>query len=287
MSASVNATKLTNLVNPEVIGNLLDKKLFDAIKFAPLCTIDTTLEGQPGNTIKLPYWKAIATAQITAEGEAVTINKLEGDTAQATIAKLTNGVELTDEAVLSGYGDPVGQAVEQLAKSIADAVDTDLIGKLNNTDTSKPIPLRHNATTSGKVVASDIADALVKFGEDIDGDKVVVVAPADYANIRKDSAFVAGSDVGLEIVIRGVVGMIHGCVIVVSNRVTAGNAYIIKPGALSIFLKRDTIVESDRDIINKSTVITADKHYVSMLTDTSKAIKIGYNIEPVVSSDRD
>ena len=126
MSVSVNATKLTNLVNPEVIGNLLDKKLFDAIKFAPLCTIDTTLEGQPGNTIKLPYWKAIATAQITAEGEAVTINKLEGDTAQATIAKLTNGVELTDEAVLSGYGDPVGQAVEQLAKSIADAVDTDL-----------------------------------------------------------------------------------------------------------------------------------------------------------------
>jgi hypothetical protein len=39
-------------------------------------------------------------------------------------------------------------------------------------------------------------------------------------------------------------------------------------------MKRDTLLETDRDIINKSTVMTVDKHYVVYLYDASKAIKI-------------
>lgn len=47
-------TLLANLVNPEVLAPMIDKKLTDYMKFAPLATIDTTLVGQPGNTVKLP-----------------------------------------------------------------------------------------------------------------------------------------------------------------------------------------------------------------------------------------
>lgn len=47
-------TKLANIVNPEVMADMIDKKLVDAMKFAPLATVDTTLQGQPGNTIWLP-----------------------------------------------------------------------------------------------------------------------------------------------------------------------------------------------------------------------------------------
>ena len=50
--------------------------------------------------------------------------------------------------------------------------------------------------------------------------------------------------------------------------------FIVKPGALAIYMKRDTLLETDRDIINKSTVMTVDKHYVAYLYDASKAIKI-------------
>lgn len=272
---ATNATYLQNLVDPEVIGQLLDRKLFDAIKFAPLCTIDTTLVGQAGSTIKMPYWKKIATASVTPEGQPVTINKMESSTLDATIKKLTNGVEITDESVLSGYGDVIGQSVQQLAMSIADAIETDLIAILDNTDAQYPIPLHASVASSGSVVADDVADALVQFGEDIEGDKVLLIAPADYANIRKDSTWVAGSDIGADIIIKGTVGMVHGCQVVVSNRVTKGNAYLVKPNALTLVLKRDTIIESDRDIINKTTVITSDKHYVAVLTDSSKAVKLG------------
>ena len=47
-------TKLNNLVNPEVMADVIEKKLVDYMKFSPLATIDTTLQGRPGDTIKLP-----------------------------------------------------------------------------------------------------------------------------------------------------------------------------------------------------------------------------------------
>ena len=72
--------------------------------------------------------------------------------------------------------------------------------------------------------------------------------------------------------------MIHGCQVVLSNKIKAENGaytnYIVKPGALAIYLKRDTEIENDRDIVNKTTVITADKHYTTHIADDAKAIKI-------------
>ena len=65
-----------------------------------------------------------------------------------------------------------------------------------------------------------------------------------------------------------------GCAIVVSNTVPDNMILIVRAGALGLELKRDTMVESDRDIIHKSTVITIDKHYVAYLKDASKVIKV-------------
>ena len=52
------------------------------------------------------------------------------------------------------------------------------------------------------------------------------------------------------------------------------DAFIIKPGALRLILKRDTLVENDRDILRRVNVLTATKHYVTYLYDASKAIKL-------------
>lgn len=278
MAVNENATYLQNLVDPEVLADLVEQKLTNAIKFAPLAKIDTTLVGNAGSTVTLPSYQYIGKATPVAEGQPVPIKKLNQATAEVKISKLGNGIELTDEAVLSGYGDPIGEGANQLVVSIADAIDDELIAVLNYEKTSgtdkTPEPLQADAKTAGAIVAEDIADALVAFGEDIDGDKVVLVSAKDYANIRKDEAWVAGSDVGANIVIQGTVGMIHGCQVVVSNRVVDGTAYIVKPEALAIFLKRDVMVETDRDIINKSTVVTADKHCAVYLYNASKAIKV-------------
>jgi N4-gp56 family major capsid protein len=265
MAVSVNATFLTNLIDPEVIGDMLDTKLIKLIKFAPLADVDTTLVGQPGSTITVPTWKYIGKASVTAEGQPITVKQLSASTSQVTVKKVAIGVELTDESVLSGYGDPVGQSVQQLALSIADAIDDELVTAAQGA-TAYAVP------KSGAVSADDIADSLTKFGEDIDGEKVAVVNPADYATLRKAGAYLPASEMTTDIIIKGVVGELYGCQIVVSERIDAGKAVIVKPGALSIILKRDTMIESDRDIINKSTVLTADKHFTAYLKDATKAI---------------
>lgn len=49
-------TYLSNLFNPQVVGDMLNVKLTDAIKLAPLAITDYTLQGRPGDTITLPYY---------------------------------------------------------------------------------------------------------------------------------------------------------------------------------------------------------------------------------------
>ena len=276
MALNANATKLTNLINPQVIADMIDKKLTDDIKFSPLARIDNTLVGRAGSVITLPYYTYIGDAADVAEGADISIGQLTEASTPVTIKKVGKGVQITDEAILSGYGDPVGEAVRQLRRAIASKVDNDVLTALSG------IAAGMTHACAARLTPDDVANALVKFGEDIDGDKVILCSPSSYNALRKAKDWVPASEISAQLVIRGTVGMIYGCQVVISNKlqtvssgaVTAATDYIVKPNALAIYMKRDTMVETDRDIINKSTVITADKHYVAYLYDASKAIKI-------------
>ena len=276
MALDPNATQLANLINPQVMADLIDKKLVNLMRFAPLATIDATLQGRPGNTITVPSFNYIGDAATVAEGADISISQLTATPATATIHKIGNGVQITDEAVLSGLGDPIGEAVKQLSLSIASQVDNEFLNVL----AAITSPMVFTAATAGTLAFADIADALELFGEDIDegGVKALLVSPKQYTLLRKSNGWLPASDISADIALKGVVGMVQGCQVIISNKLKEAsnkeNAYIVKPGALRLFMKRNTLVESDRDIINKSTVITADKHFAPYLYDASKAIKI-------------
>ena len=267
MALMENATKLANLFDPEVVAGLLDTKLVDAIKFAPLAVVDTTLVGRPGSTVTLPTYAYIGDAETVAEGADIPIKQLTQSTREVSIHKIGNGVQVTDEAALSGYGNPVEEAIDQIILSIASQVDNEMLTVMNGAT------LTHAA--GGALTADVIADAQVKFGEDIEGEKVLLIDPATYGELRKANDWIPGTEVGANMIVRGSVGMIHGCQVAISNKLTGKNvAYIVKPGALATYMKRDTMVEADRDIVNKSTILTADKHFANYLRDESKIIKI-------------
>lgn len=266
-------TKLANLVNPQVYSDFVNSKLTNLIKFAPLATIDTTLVGQAGNTIYVPTWSYIGMASIVAEGSAITPAQLTATSASVTIQKAATGVEITDEAVLSGFGDPVGESVNQIALAIADRIDNDIVTMLSGITGNM---LYATASSTTAPTAANILDALEKFGEDIDGVKAVMVPPAIYTEMRKNTnQWVPASEIAANIAIKGVVGEYGGCQVMVTNRLTAsGEMYVIKPGALRIYLKKDTTVEYDRDILQFATVITASKHFAVSIYDASKVIRI-------------
>ena len=274
-------TLLANIVNPEVMADMVNKKLTDLIKFAPLAEIDYTLEGRPGDKIIVPSWNYIGDANVLTEGSSLNTVTMTAGKANAVIHKVAQGVELTDEAVLSGFGDPIGEAANQIALAIAAAVDNEVLSILHGISANTAVQYTANNTTYP--AATDIISALELFGEDIeDGTTVALVSPAVYTQMRTvsgASAWIPASEMAAGIALRGVVGEFGGCQVMVSNKLKtsgagAGDIYLVKPGALRIFMKRDTLIESQRDILKFTTVMTGSKHFVAYLYNAAKAVRI-------------
>ena len=249
-------TYLSALFNPQVVADLIDQKLTDNMVFAPLARLDYTLQGRAGNTVTLPYYGYISAATTVEEGHDIPLRKLTQNTSSVTISKLGVAVQLTDEAVLSAYGDPIGEATSQIALAIDDAMDIALLAALAANSASDQ---NYTASASTGLAPEDIPLALAKFGEDSDGQKALLVTPDFYAQLigqPASSNWIPASEIAANVKIRGSVGMAYGCQVIVTNRLKAsGNAYIIKPGTLAVFMKRGVMVESDRDILNQSTVL--------------------------------
>jgi len=267
-------TKLSNLVNPKVMADLVQKKLTNNLVFGVVADIDTTLVGTPGDTLLFPSYSYIGAASQVGEGSTISVVTLTASTVSATVVKWATGCEITDEAALSGYGEPLNEATNQIALSLRDAVDNAMLATLNS-DIASTMTYE-TASTATDPKATDINLALELYGEDIaDGVKVAFVSPAVYTQLRTTTGWLPASEIAAAMVIRGAVGEAYGCQIVVTNKLTTPkNIYIVKPGALRLILKKDVEIEADRDILKKETVITGAIHGVTYLYDASKAIKI-------------
>lgn len=274
-------TKIAQMVNPEVMADMISAKLDKMIKFTPLAYVERMLVGQPGTTITVPKWEYSGDAKDVAEGEAITPDQLTTKKSTMTIKKAGKGIELTDEAVLSGYGDPIGQATHQIALAIANKVDNDLIE-----EAKKATQFVAEAPTTGDALDK----ALAVFADEEDARYVALLNPEDAIALRKDTAkeWVRGSEIGANIVVSGTFGEAHGVQIVRSKKVEKGKGFLVKVsavdtdtddvakyGAFVINLKRDVAIETDRDILKKTTVITGDEHYGVYLYDPSKVVKFG------------
>ncbi len=274
-------TKIEQLVNPEVMADMISAKLPKMIKFTPLAYVERKLVGQPGNTVAVPKWVYSGDAKDIAEGEAIVPDQLTTVKSNMTIKKAGKGIELTDEAVLSGVGDPIGQATHQIALAIANKVDNDLVE-----EAKKATQFVTEAPTTGDALDK----ALAVFSDEEDARYVAIINPVDAIDLRKDTVkeWVRGSEIGANIVVSGTFGETHGVQIVRSKKVDKGKGFLVKVsavetdtddvakyGAFVINLKRDVEIEKDRDILKKTTVITGDEHYGVYLYDPTKVVKFG------------
>lgn len=278
MPAGTNATlytgagNLKSKINPQVIADYIDVKLVDAIRLSPLARIDYTLVGRPGDEILLPSFAYIGDAADVAEGTDIPIAKLTQTTEKVTVSKVGKAVEFSDEALIMGWnGDVAEEAARQIMVAINSKIESSLINAMDTTAAADMTA----SYTSGSDPADGVADALTKFGEDIDGDKVLVIPPSFYALLRKSKAWIPNTELGANAIIRGTVGMVHGCQIITANRLTAKNAaFIVKPNALAIYMKRDTLIETDRDKIAQTNFIIGSKIVAPYVYDKTKLIKM-------------
>lgn len=315
MAATDVTTMLANLIDPEVLADYIDKKLTNYIRLAPLARIDKTLVGRPGDEISLPSYSYIGDASYVGEGEDIPIARLSATATKVKVAKIGKAVEFTDEAVLSGYGDIASEAGKQILLAMNSGVENQLLQAMRTSAT-----LYDTVASSGDP-ANAIADALTLFGEDIDGEKVLVIPSSFYARLRKSASWIPNTEIGANMIVRGTVGMVHGCQVITSDRLNAhdeyekttdtsidsgktyyelvngvytavaspdvddlpkyyekvsvsAQAFIVKPNALAIFMKRDSLVELDRDKIAQLNYIIGSKLFAPYVYDPSKLIKL-------------
>lgn len=242
-------SKTTTLVNgdvfdPQVVSDMINAKVSKKAVMTGYVTVDNTLEGQPGSSITIPKWGYIGAAEEYAEGEPINKSKMSFTTSQYTIKKIGKSVELTDEAQLSGYGDPTGVATQQIALAISEKLDNDRVDVLYES---------HNSCdcTSAVMKYEAIVDGVDVFGEEEDSRKVILIHSKQKTQLRKDSNFISADKYEAGVMVSGAIGRIAGCDVVVSNKVKKFDTWykFDKDGALSV-------VESGGN--NTSTVNLAD-----------------------------
>lgn len=252
-------TKTTTLVNgdvfdPQVVSDMINAKVEKKAVMTGYIKVDSTLQGQPGSTVTVPKWGYIGVAEDYEEGVAIDTTKMAFTTAQYGIKKIGKGVRLTDEAQLSGYGNPMGTATNQIAMSISEKLDNDRVAVLYD---SKNV---FDGSTSVIKYAS-IVDGVDVFAEEEESKKVILIHSKQKTQLRKDADFIAADKIGPELLVNGAIGRIAGCDVVVSNKVKLEEGVYFNPiiklnndneteddmPAVTYFLKRGNLVEHQRE----------------------------------------
>lgn len=278
----MSTTKIENLIDAEVMADAISAKISSKIVVSPFAKIDTTLESQnAGDTISVPRFSYIGDAEDVAEGVACGTVQLTADVTKATVKKAMKAVTLTDEAILSGYGDPVGETNGQIAKAIAAKVDSDAMDALQTAQ------LKYDGIAS-KISYTGIVDAVDVFAEEFNSSKVIFIHPSQVGTLRKDTNFIAADKIAESVMVTGAIGKICGCEVIPSRKVpenvekTGYVCPIVKidtdmeseddTPALTIYMKRNVNVETERHTLSRTTDISADEIYTVALSNASKVV---------------
>ena len=276
-------TNMANMINPEVMGDMIDAKIEAMLKLTPYAKLDTTLQGVAGDTKTVPSWNYIGDAADVAEGAEVDLTAMTASTKTFTIKKAMKAVGITQEAVNSGLGNPIGQAEHQLAKSIAGKVDNDVLDAVL---TSSIV----SGDGTAQIKYAGIVDAVGMFDEEEITEKVMFIAPEQVATLRKDSDFISADKYNNDVMKTGEIGMIAGVRIVPSKKIKAVEGIYTCPviklepasaeteytedelPAVTIFLKKDTQTDSEWKPRAQTHEITTAKYYGVALTNEAKVV---------------
>ena len=270
-------TTISDLVNPLVMSDMISAKITKKLVVTPFARIDDSLVGVAGDTIVVPQYAYIGDAEDIQEGLEVGTTKLVTTTTKATIKKAMKAVELTDEAVLSGYGNPIGETNNQLALAIASKVDNDAMDAL--------LTAQKEFVGTSIINYDGIVDAIDLFEEETNSPKVIFVHPKQLTQLRHDPDFISADKYSAETIMTGEVGMIANTRIVPSKKVPAIDGNYVNPivqiengldsdeaAALTVYLKRDTNVETQRESLKRVTDISVDKFYTVVLSNSAKVV---------------
>ena len=275
-------TNATNNINnglfvPEVYAGLTREKIKGKVIVSQFAETDTTLQGQPGESINVMEWKYIGDAQDHTPGTPMDTTKLKQKSGSATIKMVAApGIQIHDVDDLVSFGNQVNEGAEQQAISMARKLDTDCISELLTASTKGVL------AEDGKVTFDEMIEAESLFGDDFnveDVDAIIIhsIYKASFIKmdgfVNKDLTYVSD---GAGIARNNVIGSFMGVPVVVTDRLVNGEKHpiiILKKGALKVFTKEAPFVESERDAASRLTnIYCSDFYAVKLVKDDAVVV---------------
>ena len=283
-------TKISDIINPQVMGDIINAKVEAQCKLTPYAKVDTRLQGVAGDTITVPSWNYIGDAvdfdpETASNTDAeMEVTKLTAGSTTFTVKCAGKSVGVLQTAINSGLGDPVGQANIQLAKSVTNKIDADVVEcayTSENEYNGSANPIGYNG----------IVGAVCQFEDEEDNvEKVMFIHPAQEADLLTDPQFTSADKFTAGVAVNGAIGKIAGAWVKKSKKVKeVGGVYynpIIKMEAdsaeteytedelpaITIFLKKDIQLDHEYFPKKQRHDFTVSKYYGVALTNASKVI---------------
>ena len=255
-----------------VLENKIEDILTTAVDLQSYMTVDTSLTLEPGMKKIVHTYKATGNVEDLAMGEGnseqieVTFDSAEYDVV-TTQGKFSyyDEQEMTDPMI-------VDTGLDGVAKTMINDFTTKAIAEYDKAT----LTLAANAWSFDAV-----ADAIAKMNLEDESGLFLLISPDDKAAFRKalkdDLSYSEGY------VRTGYIGTVCGVPVIVTKAVTKGNAYLATKEAVTIFIKKGSEIEQERNADIRKNDVFARKVNVVALTDATKLVKItvGNSVTPV------
>lgn len=271
-------TTSSSMIKPEVFSDMVQGKFKGKLVIANFAKTDTSLVGNPGEKVNFPKWGTLQDIENdSTETTDLVPEAMSTDNVSATVKEVGKAVEITDRALLTGFGDPIGEAATQVGKVVARKIDADLVTEA--TTNCKASNIISNTDTSS--FSDKVADAKSLWGDEAEEIAVLLVHSKMYTFLLKDSNFISQDKYPAGVLITGAIGTLFGVPVMITDRMPCkdtldsgqvvtsrvATSLMLQRDALAYITKRAPLVETGRDILGRKTIITCNAHYAVKLVN--------------------
>ena len=245
-----------------ILSNKMNDILTTQVNLNNYMTIDTSMSESEGMK------KVVNT--YTSSGAVEELGMGEGNTGEITVSFTPAEYEVKVYQGKFGFYDEQ----EMTDKMIVDTGLQHSADIMVNTFTAKAIEEMEKATLSvnGAWSFETVVDGIAKLNLENEDGLFLLISPEDKAAFRK--ALKDDLNYSEGFVRTGYIGSVCGVPVVVSKAVPAGKGYLATKEAVTVFIKKETETEYERNADTRRNDYYVRKVAVVALTDATKIVKI-------------
>ena len=246
-----------------VLANKIEDILTTAVDLTSYMTVDTSMTQEAGMKKKINTYKA--------QGNVETLDMGAGNTGDIEVSFSTKEYEVETVQGRFQYYDEQAMTDPMVVQAGLEGIAKTMI----NDFTAKAVAEFDKATLTVARTGfafTDIVDAIAKLNTESEDGLFILVGVADLAKFRKELQDDLKYSEGF--VRTGYVGSVCGVPVIVTKAITNGNIYLASKEAVTLFIKKDTEVEQERDANVRNNKVYIRKVAVVALTDENKVVKL-------------